>query len=233
MSPTQLDGKATSYPSPLKINKDSHFIKKPPTSPPPATSSAAKPPHRQPVIIYTHSPKIIHTHPRDFMALVQKLTGQSPSDSEFVAHRPPPPKQEPPPVVDQPNKNHRLPMAAAASDHTDSSSSEVTVENCTSTRVRNVQIKSCFPPPPPPPPATMTTAFYDHPPPINPCFSDMNIPFFPSPNSGDFYSSSTLAHQPFFGNYNDSSLLLMNNNNINIRSSISSSSSSSTFDGMA
>ncbi|KAF3431713.1 hypothetical protein FNV43_RR26447 [Rhamnella rubrinervis] len=37
---------------------------------------------RQPVIIYTHSPKIIHTQARDFMALVQKLTGVSRPDCD-------------------------------------------------------------------------------------------------------------------------------------------------------
>ena len=35
---------------------------------------------RAPVIIYTHSPKTIHTNPKDFMALVQKLTGMSPTE---------------------------------------------------------------------------------------------------------------------------------------------------------
>ena len=60
-------------PSPLKINKDSHVIQK--------QAPAPKQQQRQgPVIIYTHSPKIIHTQARDFMALVQKLTGFSRSD---------------------------------------------------------------------------------------------------------------------------------------------------------
>ena len=49
-------------PSPLKIGKESQTIEKQ---------------RRQPVIIYTHSPKIIHTQARDFMALVQRLTGLS------------------------------------------------------------------------------------------------------------------------------------------------------------
>ncbi|XP_024045332.1 VQ motif-containing protein 20 isoform X2 [Citrus clementina] len=65
---------------PLKINKDSHFIKKSSAS---ASASVSLPPsHRHPVIIYTHSPKIIHTHPRDFMVLVQKLTGLSRSSDD-------------------------------------------------------------------------------------------------------------------------------------------------------
>lgn len=84
-------------PGPLKINKDSHFIRKSSSSSSSSSSSAAsslgifigtggtpsKPPqHRQPVIIYTHSPKVIHTHPKDFMALVQKLTGLSRSEED-------------------------------------------------------------------------------------------------------------------------------------------------------
>ncbi|KAJ0238366.1 VQ motif-containing protein 20 [Hirschfeldia incana] len=67
-------------PSPmLKLNKDSHVIKKPP-SPSSSSSTAAKP--RQPVIIYTNTPKVIHTNPKDFMALVQKLTGMSHSEED-------------------------------------------------------------------------------------------------------------------------------------------------------
>ncbi|KAL0857320.1 hypothetical protein Bca101_062474 [Brassica carinata] len=69
-----------SSPSPLlKLNKDSHVIKKPP-SPSSSSSAAAKP--RQPVIIYTNTPKVIHTNPKDFMALVQKLTGMSHSEED-------------------------------------------------------------------------------------------------------------------------------------------------------
>lgn len=73
-------------PMPLRINKDSHMIHKPPSNPSShqsatdATSavknhgqSAAR--RHQPVIIYTHSPKVIHANASDFMALVQKLTG--------------------------------------------------------------------------------------------------------------------------------------------------------------
>ncbi|PHT46143.1 40S ribosomal protein S7 [Capsicum baccatum] len=79
--------------SPLKINKASHLIRKSSSNsliPSSSSSSslynavvATTIPHQQPrhpVIIYTHSPKVIHTHPRDFMALVQKLTGLSPED---------------------------------------------------------------------------------------------------------------------------------------------------------
>ncbi|KAG5229896.1 VQ motif-containing family protein [Salix suchowensis] len=80
--------KNTNPPPPLKADKDSHMIKKPFTSPPSSSSSSASslavsgPIKPRPVIIYTHSPKIIHTHPKDFMALVQKLTGLSQSSED-------------------------------------------------------------------------------------------------------------------------------------------------------
>nr|GMC69489.1 VQ motif-containing protein 20-like [Ipomoea batatas] len=52
---------------------------------------------RHPVIIYTHSPKVIHTQPKDFMALVQKLTGFSRpaamANEDGRASPPPPPPQ--------------------------------------------------------------------------------------------------------------------------------------------
>ncbi|MCD9558810.1 hypothetical protein HAX54_016430 [Datura stramonium] len=79
--------------SPLKINKSSHLIKKSSSNTLSSSSSSSslyngvaaitipqQQQPRHPVIIYTHSPKVIHTHPRDFMALVQKLTGLSPED---------------------------------------------------------------------------------------------------------------------------------------------------------
>nr|KYP66261.1 Protein MKS1 [Cajanus cajan] len=65
-------------PTPLRINKDSHKIKKPPLPP---QASHPQPPPRQPIIIYTVSPKVIHTTPGDFMNLVQRLTGSSSSSS--------------------------------------------------------------------------------------------------------------------------------------------------------
>nr|VDD37202.1 unnamed protein product [Brassica oleracea] len=78
-------------PPPLKIRKESHkIIKKPPLVPQPRLKppEPAPPqlqqqepmqsqPPRGPVIIYTVSPKIIHTHPNNFMALVQRLTGKT------------------------------------------------------------------------------------------------------------------------------------------------------------
>ncbi|RAL41517.1 hypothetical protein DM860_010311 [Cuscuta australis] len=94
----------------LKINRNSHSIKK---SPPSSLSSspimsgvavAAMPvtavrPHqpRHPVIIYTHSPKVIHTHPKDFKALVQKLTGLAAERRSSRPAPPPPPQPKPEP----------------------------------------------------------------------------------------------------------------------------------------
>ncbi|KAG5245051.1 hypothetical protein OIU76_002803 [Salix suchowensis] len=56
-------------PAALRLNQDSHKIKKPPL-----------PPQRQPVIIYAVSPKIIHAEESNFMAVVQRLTGLSSAD---------------------------------------------------------------------------------------------------------------------------------------------------------
>ncbi|XP_071742489.1 VQ motif-containing protein 8, chloroplastic-like [Rutidosis leptorrhynchoides] len=52
-------------PTPLKVRQESRTIQK----------------HR-PIIIYMHSPEVIHTKPHDFMALVQKLTGCSGSKDQ-------------------------------------------------------------------------------------------------------------------------------------------------------
>ncbi|KAA8537872.1 hypothetical protein F0562_027548 [Nyssa sinensis] len=70
-------------PTPLKVHKDSHKIRKPPVVPQP---SQPAPPaqHRPPVIIYTVSPKVIHTHPSEFMTLVQRLTGSSSTSSSSI-----------------------------------------------------------------------------------------------------------------------------------------------------
>ncbi|KAF8411668.1 hypothetical protein HHK36_004226 [Tetracentron sinense] len=68
-------------PPPLKVRKDSHKIKKPPIAPQLSKPPQPAPHHRPPVIIYSVSPKVIHTNPSDFMTLVQRLTGSSSSSS--------------------------------------------------------------------------------------------------------------------------------------------------------
>ncbi|KAG2663173.1 hypothetical protein I3760_16G015300 [Carya illinoinensis] len=78
-------------PAPLRVHKDSHKIKKPPLAPPQQPSQPQPTQYRPPVIIYTVSPKVIHTSPRNFMNLVQRLTGrlqQSSSSSSVADHHP-------------------------------------------------------------------------------------------------------------------------------------------------
>ncbi|XP_030544156.1 VQ motif-containing protein 8, chloroplastic [Rhodamnia argentea] len=107
----------------LKIHKDSRLIKKASSHRYPSSSSSSfssnnssssctsslsnpnhipadssqhqpQPQGTGPVIIYTRSPKIIHTKARDFMALVQKLTGSS--QSHHHDGREPDPAPDPP-----------------------------------------------------------------------------------------------------------------------------------------
>ncbi|XP_052202587.1 protein MKS1-like [Diospyros lotus] len=67
-------------PTPLRVSKDSHKIRKPPIAPLPQHPSQPPPYQpRPPVIIYTVSPKVIHTDPSEFMTLVQRLTGSGSS----------------------------------------------------------------------------------------------------------------------------------------------------------
>ncbi|OMO55361.1 VQ motif-containing protein [Corchorus olitorius] len=67
-------------PAPLKVRKDSYKIKKPPLAPQPVVQQQPTQ-IRPPVIIYTVSPKVIHTNPSEFMNLVQRLTGSTSSSS--------------------------------------------------------------------------------------------------------------------------------------------------------
>ncbi|XP_022894270.1 protein MKS1-like [Olea europaea var. sylvestris] len=64
-------------PTPLKVRKDSHKIRKPPVPPPQQQQQPPRAPPRPPVIIYTVSPKIIHANPNEFRSLVQRLTGRN------------------------------------------------------------------------------------------------------------------------------------------------------------
>lgn len=172
--------------SSLKINKDSHFIKKSPSmssssSSPMSNGVAAattKPQQRHPVIIYTHSPKIIQTHPRDFMALVQKLTGLSKSEKDQASTKSP--KIEP---NEEDHRNHhninKNPNKGIMINDDNESTSVVTDENG-SNSMGDGHVNSCLLPP-----------VFDHP---NPCFN--NIPLF-QPNSYDLLCSN----QPYY-NYN-------------------------------
>lgn len=74
MSPAaKLDRSAINgpRPSPLKLHKESHVIH----NQRPCSPFLMKQKQKKPVIIYMQSPKVIHAQARDFMALVQKLTG--------------------------------------------------------------------------------------------------------------------------------------------------------------
>lgn len=66
-------------PSALKVNKDSHKIRKPPVAPPPHLPPPPPQPseNRQPIIIYAVPPRIIHTTVSDYKSLVQRLTGNT------------------------------------------------------------------------------------------------------------------------------------------------------------
>ncbi|PON94510.1 VQ motif containing protein [Trema orientale] len=220
-------------PPPLKINRNSHSIKKssslsssssssPPLASGFARSTAAKPPHQQqqrhPVIIYTHSPKVIHTHPRDFMALVQKLTGLSrPEDDDGNTNIAAKPESG-----NNSSSSSSLPAAAAAEDHKnnnnigskvavaanndDNESSSVITEEygSSSCNLGDGQVNSCS----------------AHHQPNNPCNMTTNnhVPVFGS-NSADFYGSN--INQAFYSYNNDP----YNNLFSGMRTSVPSSSS--------
>ncbi|ESQ28425.1 hypothetical protein EUTSA_v10019299mg [Eutrema salsugineum] len=73
MIPSRSHDINVSRPPSLKLAGESHSIKKT------TTCNVVKHPRRHgrtaPVIIYAHSPKVIHTRAENFMALVQQLTG--------------------------------------------------------------------------------------------------------------------------------------------------------------
>lgn len=75
-------------PPPLRVSKESHKIKKPPLPPPAAAHQPPRPEpeeagqERQPVIIYSVSPRVIHVPVSDFMNVVQRLTGLSSGDEQ-------------------------------------------------------------------------------------------------------------------------------------------------------
>ncbi|KNA03600.1 hypothetical protein SOVF_207580 [Spinacia oleracea] len=69
-------------PSPLKINKDSHKIRKPPVAPKPPVPAPVPATGNQPVIIYSVSPKPIFVEASNFRSIVQHLTGRESTASE-------------------------------------------------------------------------------------------------------------------------------------------------------
>ncbi|KAF8399115.1 hypothetical protein HHK36_014980 [Tetracentron sinense] len=202
MSPSQLHGEQRprkeingSRPSPLKINNDSHLIQKSTSSSSSSNSSSSlngvatkqrsstHQQQRHPVIIYTHSPKIIHTQARDFMALVQKLTGISRSDDHQES------KSQSRQASPEENCNK---VKSDGHDHETESSSVVTDENCGAAGVGDFQVSS-----------SSVSPIFDRRP--NPYFAD--IPLF-TPNSTDFFCSP----QPFY-RYPDSVFMSPNMGN--------------------
>jgi len=197
-----------SCPSSLKIHRDSHAIKKlssPNTSSSSASVSSFAAPrikslhhnhqqHRGPVIIYTHSPKVIHTNPRDFMSLVQKLTGMSSSDE---GERPVD-QSTGPPIYDKigscgphmsisglkriaqglGNDNNNNTTKNSSNNDDNESSSVITDENCSSSTTGDdvVQLNS-----------GVGLALFDQammPPPLDPAFS--SLPLYSISNSSSF-----------------------------------------------
>ncbi|KAE8721683.1 VQ motif-containing protein 8 [Hibiscus syriacus] len=191
----------------LKVSRESHFIKKSSAAAASSlgVSGTVKPPpqqQRHPVIIYTHSPKVIHTHPKDFMALVQKLTGLSRNEEDHHHHQ-----NHQSAAQNNVAASHQPKAEASAEEDSkriinnnnnddNDSSSVITDENSEG------QVNSCFVPPLFDPPAAAPFL--------------TNIPIF-TPNSADFLCVN--HHQPFY-NYTDSLFFTPN-----MRSSISSSSS--------
>lgn len=117
-------------PSPLKINRDSHLIYKPSSSSFPIVAPVPAPAikqrqQQQPVIIYTHSPKIINTQACDFMALVQKLTGLSRPDCDDDGSN----GVDDSSLLDQEESGNRKIMVGLSHDNDNDSSSVLTDEN--------------------------------------------------------------------------------------------------------
>ncbi|XP_056171753.1 putative disease resistance protein RGA3 [Syzygium oleosum] len=67
-------------PSPLRISKDSHSIRKPPRHPPPHAVASSAADRQQPTIFFDISPKVIHVEEGNFVSIVQQLAGSSSSD---------------------------------------------------------------------------------------------------------------------------------------------------------
>ncbi|KAF3976333.1 hypothetical protein ACB098_08G015300 [Castanea mollissima] len=159
-------------PSPLKIKKESHVIHKPSFSSSPSSVSDCiattmyRQQQRQPVIIYTHSPKIIHTEARDFMALVQKLTGQTGSNDDDDQAATLPKAQKSEKSLCAKGNDHNKVMKPVGHDDNESSSA-LTDENCG-------DIKSS---------SSSFSPILDQ---NNPYFAD--IPLF-TPNSTNFFCS--------------------------------------------
>ncbi|KAF8659342.1 hypothetical protein HU200_058546 [Digitaria exilis] len=71
-------------PLPLKVSASSRGSS-------PTASASSKPPSgssKKPVIVYEHTPKVVHARPQEFMTVVQRLTGK-PATSSSSSSLPP------------------------------------------------------------------------------------------------------------------------------------------------
>ncbi|XP_030455594.1 VQ motif-containing protein 20 [Syzygium oleosum] len=240
MSPAHFNDHhhAPLFPPPLKTNRDSRSIKKPSPSsssssssttaaaapllasaPAPASASAAAPrpsqqqqQQRHPVIIYTHSPKIIHTQPRDFMALVQKLTGISRSSPDDDPKPPPPPP--PPPAEAFANSGDEAEAKtskAGGGGEDNECSSVITEENCSSSVGDGGQVNSCF--------AVAAPGFEAAN--GNGSYLSSHLPFVPPNNAADFLCSN----QPGFYDFSEATAFGFPASNVRTSYNVSSYSS--------
>ncbi|TKV90939.1 hypothetical protein SEVIR_9G061600v4 [Setaria viridis] len=67
-------------PQPLKVSASSRG-----SSPTASKSSSTK----KPVIVYEHTPKVVHARPQEFMIVVQRLTGKQPAPAATSSSLPP------------------------------------------------------------------------------------------------------------------------------------------------
>uniref|UniRef100_A0A0E0P2B0 VQ domain-containing protein n=1 Tax=Oryza rufipogon TaxID=4529 RepID=A0A0E0P2B0_ORYRU len=63
-------------PLPLKVSSSSSRGSSPSSS---ASKGASKKAAAAPVIVYEHTPKVVHARPQEFMTVVQRLTGKPPA----------------------------------------------------------------------------------------------------------------------------------------------------------
>ncbi|CAM0876713.1 unnamed protein product [Alopecurus aequalis] len=67
-SPPKKGGLQGPRPQALKVS----------SSPPPSNRPSTKKSSVAPVILYEHTPKVVHTRPHELMAVIQRLTGKAP-----------------------------------------------------------------------------------------------------------------------------------------------------------
>uniref|UniRef100_A0ACD5X548 Uncharacterized protein n=1 Tax=Avena sativa TaxID=4498 RepID=A0ACD5X548_AVESA len=71
-SPSKKGGLRGPRPQALKVSS---------SSPPPSARPSNKKSNAAPLIVYEHTPKVVHARPDEFMTVVQRLTGMRPASS--------------------------------------------------------------------------------------------------------------------------------------------------------